>query len=72
MSSPVVMYSKGGKEIIEKQAKMEEDYQLMFSSGHFYLLNKVFWMIFLWYVLWCGGPIGVSSLFPYIIAIDIP
>jgi hypothetical protein len=51
---------------------MEEDYQLMFSSGHFYLLNKVFWMIFLWYVLWCGGPIGVSSLFPYIIAIDIP
>lgn len=47
MSSPVVMYSKGAKEIIEKQAKMEEDYQLMFSSGHFYLLNKVFWMIFL-------------------------
>jgi hypothetical protein len=46
MSSPVVMYSKGAREI-EKQAKMEEDYQLMFSSGHFYLLNKIFWMIFL-------------------------
>lgn len=47
MSPLVVMYSKGAREIIEKQAKMEEEYQLMFSSGHFYLLNTFFWMIFL-------------------------
>jgi len=39
------MYSKGAREI-EKQAKMEEDYQLMFSSGHLYLLSNFFWMIF--------------------------
>jgi hypothetical protein len=35
------MYSKGAREI-EKEAKMKEDYQLMFSSVHFYLLNKFF------------------------------